>query len=78
MNDSQEDQVEKDLLKKSNQKYIDAMSLVLDQKKTNFTLNLYIGRSYMMIGEYDKSLSYLKTCLIWADENNQTLARSVF
>ena len=69
------DTVEKDLLKKSNQKYLDAMSLVLEKKKTHFYLSLLIGRSYIMIGEYDNSLIYLQECLIWADKIYQTLSR---
>lgn len=67
-----------DYLLKANLKYLDAMSLVLESKQSNFALNLQLARSYCMIGEYTQTMIYLKPCLDWSDTQNQTLTRFYF
>ena len=67
-----------DYLAKANLKYLDAISLILESKQSNFMVFFQLGRSYCKIGEYSQALVYLKCCLEWSDANCQTMSRFYF
>ena len=54
------------------------MSLILENKQSNFMLNFQLGRSYCMLGDYSQAVVYFKSCLDWSDANYQTMSRFYF
>jgi hypothetical protein len=57
----------KELLKKANLKYQDAVSIILDSHQTSFTSSLHLGRSLCLVGAFKTALGHLKGLLNWSE-----------
>ena len=49
------------ILNQANAKYVDALSVLNDQRIENDEIVFHAGRSYCQIGEYSKGMAYLKS-----------------
>ena len=67
------------ILNQANAKYVDALSVLTDQRIDNDEIVFHAGRSYCQIGEYSKGMAYLKNFISDSSTSAfKTLARFYF
>ncbi|CAF0731786.1 unnamed protein product [Brachionus calyciflorus] len=81
INESKKDNINKEnnnYIYQANMKYSDGLQIILQTKQENFNAYFTMGRSLFSIGNYKQALVYFKRCLIWSNQELQTLSRFYF